>query len=100
MKNTESIKKSPAKAKVNKTRSIATSTKPQASKAALVEKPVAPKTVAAKAEIASTQPTREQIAIRAYEIYLGRGATHGHEQQDWAQAEIELTAKLQAQRKN
>ncbi|MCE9666197.1 DUF2934 domain-containing protein [Myxococcus stipitatus] len=32
----------------------------------------------------------EQIARRAYEIYLSRGGTHGNAEQDWHQAEREL----------
>ncbi len=35
-------------------------------------------------------PTREQIARRAYEIYLTRGGTHGYDIEDWLQAEREL----------
>jgi len=35
-------------------------------------------------------PTHEQIARRAYELYLARGGTHGSEQADWFQAEREL----------
>jgi len=34
--------------------------------------------------------THEQIASRAYEIFLARGGQHGHAEQDWAQAEREL----------
>jgi len=37
-------------------------------------------------------PTHEQIAKRAYELYLARGAEHGHDAEDWAQAESELGA--------
>ncbi len=37
-----------------------------------------------------TQPTHEQIARRAYELFLARGAGHGRHQEDWAQAEREL----------
>ena len=36
-------------------------------------------------------PTHEQIQARAYELYLARGAYSGHEQEDWLQAEQELT---------
>jgi hypothetical protein len=32
----------------------------------------------------------EQIARRAYEIFLARGGQHGHHEQDWQQAEREL----------
>ncbi len=35
-------------------------------------------------------PTREQIAKRAYEIYIERGGTHGYDIEDWLQAEREL----------
>jgi hypothetical protein len=34
--------------------------------------------------------TREQIARRAYEIHLLRGGAHGHDIDDWLQAEKEL----------
>lgn len=35
-------------------------------------------------------PTREEIEQRAYEIYLARGVEHGHDLEDWVQAEREL----------
>lgn len=35
-------------------------------------------------------PSHEQIARRAYEIFLARGGLPGHEEQDWFQAEREL----------
>ncbi len=34
--------------------------------------------------------TDEEIRQRAYEIFLARGATPGHELEDWLQAEREL----------
>ena len=48
----------------------------------------APKTK--KAVTPKSTTTQEQIATRAYEIYLERGATPGNEFQDWIQAEREL----------
>lgn len=36
-------------------------------------------------------PSHEEIARRAYEIFLARGGQHGHDHEDWAQAEQELT---------
>lgn len=33
---------------------------------------------------------REWIARRAYEVYLARGGEHGHDLEDWLQAEREL----------
>ena len=38
-------------------------------------------------------PTRDDIARRAYEIYLERGGTHGYDIEDWLRAEQELSAK-------
>ena len=35
---------------------------------------------------------REQIAARAYEIYLERGGEHGHDVEDWVRAEHEILA--------
>lgn len=35
-------------------------------------------------------PSQEEIARRAYEIFLARGGEPGHEQEDWLQAESEL----------
>jgi hypothetical protein len=37
-------------------------------------------------------PANEEIATRAYEIYLERGGGHGGDVEDWLQAERELTA--------
>ncbi|MFL5347352.1 MAG: DUF2934 domain-containing protein [Hyalangium sp.] len=39
---------------------------------------------------ARTGPTHEQIARRAYEIFLARGGQPGNPEQDWHQAEREL----------
>jgi len=38
----------------------------------------------------ASAPTPEQIAARAYEIFIARGAEHGRDQEDWYQAENEL----------
>ena len=35
-------------------------------------------------------PTQEEIAQRAYEIYLERGGAPGNELEDWTRAEREL----------
>lgn len=35
----------------------------------------------------------EQIRLRAYELYEGRGRQDGFAEQDWLQAESELTAR-------
>ena len=40
-------------------------------------------------------PTREEIELRAYEIYLKRGDKEGNALDDWFAAEKELAASLQ-----
>ncbi len=47
----------------------------------------------AKKTAAKSKPTQDQIAARAYEIYLDRGATPGDPMQDWLRAEHELAAQ-------
>ena len=39
---------------------------------------------------ANHRPSREQIRLRAYEIYIERGGLPGNELDDWLQAEGEL----------
>jgi len=43
-----------------------------------------------KTRAAKPEPTREEIALRAYHIYLERGCTSGNELEDWVRAEKEL----------
>lgn len=40
---------------------------------------------------AAVRPTQEDIAFRAHQIFLKRGAAPGFELEDWLQAERELT---------
>lgn len=54
---------------------------------------------AKKSQTAKNQPTREEIAVRAYEIYLERGCTPGNELEDWTLAERELLEKSQKPRR-
>lgn len=35
----------------------------------------------------------EQVARRAYELFLARGGAHGHHLEDWIQAERELAGR-------
>jgi len=46
-----------------------------------------------KAVAPALAPTYDEIALRAYHIYLERGGTPGDPMQDWLQAEHELAAK-------
>ncbi len=52
-----------------------------------------PATSPARAAVAKTpppEPSSEEIARRAYEIWLARGGDHGKHQEDWQQAERQL----------
>lgn len=46
-----------------------------------------------KTRVAKSAPTHEEIALRAYEIYLERGGAAGDALQDWTRAERELIEK-------
>ena len=43
-----------------------------------------------KPHAASNHPKQEEIALRAYQIYLQRGGVPGNEFEDWMQAERQL----------
>ena len=46
-----------------------------------------------KSRAAASHPTSEEIALRAYQIYLERGGAPGDALQDWTRAERELLEK-------
>jgi len=46
-----------------------------------------------KTRAAKSAPTHEEIALRAYEIYLERGRAPGDALEDWTRAERELVEK-------
>jgi hypothetical protein len=52
----------------------------------------APAPKSKRAATLRSKPSQDQIAARAYEIYLERGATPGDPMQDWLRAEHELNA--------
>lgn len=43
--------------------------------------------------VAKNQPTQEEIALRAYHIFLERGGMPGNELEDWIEAERQLLAE-------
>jgi len=43
--------------------------------------------------VAKTKPSQEDIALRAYQIYLERNGAPGDPHADWLRAEAELIAK-------
>ncbi len=66
------------------------------------EKTSAPKAVKASSKKATESttaagskaaPSFEEIAKRSYELYLQRGGVDGYHEQDWLQAEAELSSR-------
>ncbi len=55
-----------------------------------VELPPAPIQFRAQDTSANHSPRREEIRLRAYEIYIERGGVPGNKLDDWLQAEREL----------
>jgi hypothetical protein len=45
--------------------------------------------------VGTTEPTDLEIARRAFEIFCERGGQHGHDLDDWLQAERELKGSMQ-----
>ena len=37
------------------------------------------------------QTSHDAVAARSYELYLARGGADGHDEEDWLQAEAELS---------
>jgi hypothetical protein len=56
-------------------------------------------TAVKKASKAKAKPTQDDIALRAYHIYLERGCTPGDPMQDWLQAEQELLGSAKKTRR-
>jgi Protein of unknown function (DUF2934) len=44
--------------------------------------------------ILKTDSLRREVELRAYQIYMERGGTHGCDMADWLQAEMELRERL------
>ena len=59
-----------------------------------VSAPLSAKAPSAKAQAAKAaakgDPSHDEIARRAYELYLERGSIEGHHEEDWLIAEAEL----------
>jgi hypothetical protein len=49
--------------------------------------------IGSESRTAEAHPTQEEIELRAYQIYVERGGTDGHDVDDWLQAEHELFEK-------
>jgi hypothetical protein len=49
-----------------------------------------PTSMAPSVPMAGSMEMHQMIAARAYEIFWARGGEHGHDQEDWYQAEREV----------
>ena len=79
------------KATTSKTTATKTTVPKPAAKTATKSAPALAKSVAT-ATRSKAQPTREQIAQRAYEIWLAKGQPAGMDNQNWQEAERELAS--------
>ncbi len=43
-----------------------------------------------------SRPTHEEIARRAYDLYVSRGQVHGNDLRDWLEAELQVVTATQA----
>jgi hypothetical protein len=43
-----------------------------------------------KSAVTPYEPSHDEIAARAYELYLARGSLDGYSEEDWLMAEAEL----------
>jgi Protein of unknown function (DUF2934) len=58
-----------------------------------MNKPTEKSSSESQPQTASEAPTREEIELRAYQIYVEHDGAHGLDVEDWLQAERELVEK-------
>ncbi len=58
-----------------------------------------PSLPAGKSPSVKSQPTRDEVALRAYQIYLERNGAPGNALEDWTRAERELLEKQRQPRR-
>jgi len=58
-----------------------------------MSKPTEKSSARSEPRTAEGHPTREEIELRAHQIYVERGGAHGQDVNDWLQAERELLEK-------
>jgi hypothetical protein len=90
-----------------------TKSAPKRARSASAEKPRTKRDATAKAStkgarrradpvsavLSDAPPTREQIAVRAYELFVKGGYQHGHSEEHWLQAERELKREYAAKKR-
>jgi hypothetical protein len=60
-----------------------------------MNKPTEKSSSESQPQTASGARTREEIELRAHQIYVERGGAHGQDVEDWLQAERELLEKYE-----
>jgi hypothetical protein len=60
-----------------------------------MNKPTEKSSSESQPQTASGAPAREEIELRAHQIYVERGGAHGQDVEDWLQAERELLEKYE-----
>ena len=63
------------------------------SEGGVMNNPTEKSSLESQAQTVPGAPTHEEIELRAYQIYVERGGTHGQDVDDWLQAERELVEK-------
>jgi len=58
-----------------------------------MSKPTEKSSMGSEPRTAESSPTREEIELRAYQIYMERGGADGQDVEDWLQAERELVER-------
>ena len=58
-----------------------------------MSKPIEKSSPRSEPQTAEGHSTREEIELRAHQIYVERGGAHGQDVEDWLQAERELLEK-------
>jgi hypothetical protein len=58
-----------------------------------MNKPTEKSSPGSQSQTVPSVPTREEIEVRAYQIYVERGGAPGQDVDDWLQAERELVEK-------
>jgi len=61
-----------------------------------MNKPTERSSLESQPQTVPSAPTREEIELRAYQIYVERGGAHGQDVDDWLRAERELVEKYAA----
>ena len=60
-----------------------------------MSKPIEKSSPGSEPRAAASRPAREEIELRAHQIYVERGGAHGQDVEDWLQAEHQLFDKYE-----